>query len=237
MYVNNYIINYGQNTMNTQQNFEMASNSAPFPSVSRLELNAKGPRESIRIFKSPLLETFTHVHPITPLLLWSPVVALLVWRSWLTYQMGIFQIAGLMFSGLLCWSLLEYLLHRFVFHFQARGPIEERIQFILHGLHHADPSDPTRLVMPPIVSIALALIFYSVFRVLLGRVFVYPFFSAFVVGYLSYDYIHFSIHHFKPRTRIGKFLKKNHMLHHYHPKGARYGVSSPLWDSIFRSGS
>jgi sterol desaturase/sphingolipid hydroxylase (fatty acid hydroxylase superfamily) len=53
------------------------------------------------------------------------------------------------------------------------------------------------------------------------------------VGYLCYDYIHFATHHFRPRTRVGKFLKQHHMLHHFAEHGSRWGVSSPMWDYVF----
>lgn len=193
--------------------------------------------QSIRIFQSPWLEMLTHVHPLTPLLLWMPVVVVLLWKSFGVGRVASFQHATLGLSGLLCWSLLEYILHRFLFHFRAHSPIEKRIQFIIHGLHHADPSDATRLVMPPTVSIVLALLFYGIFRWLLGEILVRPFFAAFLVGYLAYDYIHFSVHHFTPHTRFGMSLKRNHMRHHFDPKGSRWGVSSPFWDHVFGSGN
>jgi sterol desaturase/sphingolipid hydroxylase (fatty acid hydroxylase superfamily) len=34
-------------------------------------------------------------------------------------------------------------------------------------------------------------------------------------------------------TRFGKFLKRQHMRHHFKDPDKDYGVSSPLWDIIF----
>jgi sterol desaturase/sphingolipid hydroxylase (fatty acid hydroxylase superfamily) len=62
---------------------------------------------------------------------------------------------------------------------------------------------------------------------------VLPFFGFFLVGYLCYDYTHYYVHHFIPRTRWGKMIKAAHMNHHYVSPDARFGVSSPLWDYIF----
>jgi sterol desaturase/sphingolipid hydroxylase (fatty acid hydroxylase superfamily) len=93
--------------------------------------------------------------------------------------------------------------------------------------------DPTRLVMPPIVSVFLGVLVFSICRFLLGDVWAEPFFAFFVVGYLCYDYIHFAVHHFTPKTRIGRFLKHSHMMHHYVSENLRFGVSSPFWDYIF----
>src|SRR5438128_1461334 len=123
--------------------------------------------ESIRVFKNPLLEKFTHVHPLTPMVLWMPFVIFLMWRSFVVLNLSPIAVGGLIALGFISWTLMEYLLHRFVFHFHAQGPTQERLQFLIHGLHHDDPVDPTRLVMPPVAAVILAVGFYSIFRLLL----------------------------------------------------------------------
>jgi sterol desaturase/sphingolipid hydroxylase (fatty acid hydroxylase superfamily) len=120
-----------------------------------------------------------------------------------------------------------------VFHFSPQSPFQKRLQFIIHGLHHDDPNDPTRLVMAPVAALILAVIFYWGFRAMFGAVYVQPFFGAFIVGYLAYDYTHYYVHHFTPRTPWGKAVKRHHMAHHFAEHDARWGVSSPLWDHVF----
>jgi hypothetical protein len=65
-----------------------------------------------------------------------------------------------MIVGLILWTLIEYGVHRFVFHFKPRNAWQERISFLFHGVHHAQPMAKSRLVMPPAVSIPLALLFH-----------------------------------------------------------------------------
>ena len=84
-------------------------------------------------------------------------------------------------------------------------------------------------------SFILAIIIFPIFRALLGPVWVEAFFGFFVVGYLAYDYIHYYVHHFIPKNRVGRYLKQNHMIHHFAADHARWGVSSPLWDFVFRT--
>lgn len=196
-------------------------------------MGMKRVHESIRVFKNPYLERLTHVHPITPLVLWVPVVCLLLWRSLGPDQLPVVGVGATLLFGMVFWTLAEYLLHRYIFHFYGTSAFTRRIQFLIHGLHHDDPVDPTRLVMPPAAAIILAIILYSSFRVALGRLWVDPFFAGFVMGYLCYDYIHYGIHHFNPRSRVGRWIKKHHMLHHFATPEARWGVSSPLWDLAF----
>jgi dihydroceramide fatty acyl 2-hydroxylase len=188
--------------------------------------------KSIRLFKSPYLEWFSHIHPLTPLVIWGPISGWFIWRA-VANGLGVWEILGVGAFALLVWSLAEYVLHRFVFHWHPKGELLERLHFIVHGIHHADPVDPTRLVMSPPVALILALLLYPLFRLALGPTWIEPFFGFFLIGYLIYDYTHYAVHHFRPRTRWGKKLKQNHMIHHYVNPELRWGVSSPLWDWVF----
>jgi sterol desaturase/sphingolipid hydroxylase (fatty acid hydroxylase superfamily) len=179
------------------------------------------------------MERFTHVHPITPLLLWGPIVGYLLYRAVVIHGLAIASVLAVGLVALAFWTFAEYLLHRWVFHYVGETHISRRIQFMIHGLHHDDPNDATRLVMPPIGSLILGVIFYTAYRLLLGPIWADPFFAFFVVGYLCYDYVHYAVHHFRPRTRLGKYLKQNHMDHHFKSPETRWGVSSPIWDFVF----
>lgn len=194
----------------------------------------------IRLFKSNFLEFFTHISPITICMLWIPVAAYFLISAILKPGVAGFPsyIPLCFLGGLFFWTLAEYLLHRFVFHFPAKSAKAERIVFLFHGIHHAQPQIKTRLVMPPVVAIPLALIFYGLFTLVLGLIFrvphwVAPVFSGFITGYLVYDLTHYATHHFPMRSGAAKFLKRYHMQHHYKTPDKRFGVSSPLWDIVF----
>ncbi|MFL5814724.1 MAG: sterol desaturase family protein [Bdellovibrionia bacterium] len=196
----------------------------------------KKPYQSIRVFENPYLEKLTHVHPITPLLLWAPIVIYLYYYSFTVLQFSVAQVLGLLVAGLIVWTLMEHVLHRYVFHFNAKTPLQKRLQFLIHGLHHDDPNDPTRLVMPPAGSLILAVPIFLGFRAIFALFgaadATIPFFASFVIGYLCYDYIHYGTHHFKPKSRLGKMINQHHMLHHFVDHDAKWGVSSPIWDYI-----
>jgi len=187
----------------------------------------------IRLFKNPVLEKLTHVHPIVPLLMWGPVSGWLIWRSIAVHNLSPLRLAGLGLLAVFTWTVTEYLLHRYLFHFGARGPIGKKVIYLIHGNHHDEPMDPTRLVMPPAASLILAALFYGLFWLVWGPVWVEPFFAFFLVGYLWYDYTHFAVHHFVPRTSLGKWIKQNHMTHHFVHEDHLWGVSTPLWDFVF----
>jgi dihydroceramide fatty acyl 2-hydroxylase len=96
------------------------------------------------MFTSRLLNSLTRTHPVVPLVLYGPVIcALAVLGMRLA---GLLPSVGLMVAGYLTWTLSEYWVHRAVFHFQPRGPRSESFVWTIHGMHHAYPNDPRRVV-------------------------------------------------------------------------------------------
>ncbi len=190
---------------------------------------------SVRLFENDWLERLSRVHPITPLLLWAPVIVWLLWRAVVVHRMEPGVLVELAVAGVVVWTLTEYVIHRFLFHHRARSTVGARLVFVVHGIHHASPDDPMRLVMPPVPAIVASAAFFAMFRALLGSPSVEPFFAFFLMGYLAYDYVHLAVHRVHPRTRIGRFLRRWHMQHHHVTPEARWGVSSPMWDHVFRT--
>ncbi|MBC7428102.1 MAG: sterol desaturase family protein [Bacteriovorax sp.] len=191
--------------------------------------------ESIRIFKNPILEATTHVHPIVPLILWTPIIVFLFYYGINTQGVTASELVILFFAGFVLWTFTEYIMHRYVFHWDAKSAAGKYFVFLFHGLHHDDPQDPTRLVMPPLPAIMLASILYCIFSFMFPAKYLQVIMAYFMIGYLCYDYIHYATHHFPMTSRVGKYLRKYHLQHHYSGERGKYGVSSPIWDYIFRT--
>jgi sterol desaturase/sphingolipid hydroxylase (fatty acid hydroxylase superfamily) len=191
--------------------------------------------ETVRMFESDFLEVFSRVHFTVPLFIYVPVILVLMYLSIAEYQLSALNIFILFIGGMFTWSLAEYLLHRFIFHHNAKSEFGKKIHFMFHGVHHDYPSDSKRLVMPPSVSIPLAVIFYFIFILIFGQALMMPFFSGFILGYLFYDITHYAIHHFNMHSKFWLEIKNHHMLHHFQDEFKGYGVSSPFWDVIFRT--
>jgi sterol desaturase/sphingolipid hydroxylase (fatty acid hydroxylase superfamily) len=187
---------------------------------------------SCRMFDTPFMEQFSRIHPATPFVFWVPVIALLI--GWALHNgVGLGMLALLLFTGCLLWTFAEYMLHRYVFHFIGPEGWKRRFQFIFHGVHHDFPQDAGRLVMPLGVSIPIGLLFYLAMTLLVPELYALCLLSGFGVGYLSYDGIHYATHHARMKSRVGKYLKRYHMIHHHTGLEGMWGVSSPLWDWIF----
>lgn len=189
--------------------------------------------ETARLFENDFLEKFTHVHFTVPLFIYVPVVLFLLYHTAAELPITMAAAAGMFVFGFFAWTLTEYVLHRFVFHYEPKTKIGRDIHFLFHGIHHDFPNDSTRLVMPPVVSIPLAFIFGSIFWLVFGPNYFPTMFAGYLVGYLCYDMIHYATHHFSLKSRAGLWLRQHHMRHHFQNEDRGYGVSTPLWDYVF----
>ena len=188
--------------------------------------------ETVRMFENNFLEALSRVHPSVPVIIYMPVILYMCYLSIWEYQLSFINILALVLLGIFVWTITEYTLHRFVFHYQPKSKFGEKIHFIFYGVHHDYPSDSKRLVMPPSVSIPLATLFYFIFILILGNIFIYPFFTGFLLGYLFYDLTHYAVHHFNMHSKFWLAIKNHHMKHHYQDSTKGFGVSSPAWDSV-----
>jgi dihydroceramide fatty acyl 2-hydroxylase len=212
----------------------MASHKDQSPDADRSQ--SPGPeclRASPRLFENPLLDKLSRVHWSMPLIFYMPFVAFLAWLSFNTLRPVTVGCAALL--GYMIWTLTEYFGHRYLFHAEFPGTWGARIHLLIHGVHHDHPNDPLRLVMPPLLSAPIMLAALLVGRVLFGFPLAYPVLMGFMLGYLIYDMVHYYVHHAEPKTRLGRSLRRVHMLHHFRDPERGFGVSAPWWDKVFRT--
>lgn len=138
------------------------------------------------------------------------------------------EILALAMLGLAAWTLVEYLLHRFVLHGMA--PFKD-----WHAEHHQRPraliGTPTVLSAALIASLVFlpALLLSDLWRALALT-------FGLLTGYLVYAIVHHATHHWRAEYAWTRMLKRHHALHHGKAgMPSRYGVTSPLWDIVFRT--
>lgn len=189
--------------------------------------------DSVRMFKSNFMESLSKVHWTVPLFIFIPIILFFIFRSVFISYLGTINTILFYFGGLFIWTIIEYILHRFVFHYHPKSEWGKKIHWTFHGVHHDYPQDRFRLVMPPSVSLPLAAIFYLIFHTIFGITYTPALFAGFLTGYLIYDIMHYALHHFGFRNKILLKLKQHHMKHHYADPDEGFGVSSPIWDYVF----
>src|SRR5216110_2700643 len=137
--------------------------------LARQPLYVSNKNETFRMFESDFMEFFSRVHPATPLILYLPVVGYMLYLSLWQRQLPIMAVVALFLLGVLLWTLIEYLIHRYVFHYEPKTRVGKRLHYVIHGVHHDYPNDARRLVMPPSISVPVAILFWALFAISLGR--------------------------------------------------------------------
>jgi sterol desaturase/sphingolipid hydroxylase (fatty acid hydroxylase superfamily) len=164
--------------------------------------------------------------------------------DWIAYAVGVALVASwltigappsrhlalgvALLLGLLAWSPVEYGVHRFVLH--GVEPFRS-----WHAVHHQRPraliGAPTLLTMPAF----FALVFLPLWW--LSDVWLASAFTVgLVTGYLAYAIVHHAVHHWHPSAPGLRQRQRMHALHHSDQSGrGRYGVTSALWDRLWRT--
>jgi len=192
-------------------------------------------KASPRMFESDLLDKLSRVHPAVPVIIYVPEIAVLLGLAASAGGASPLGLIGLFVGGYFFWTLMEYWIHRVIFHFEPEEGFGARLHWIIHGVHHDHPNDPLRLVMPPSVSVPLSSLFCLGFYAVLGSPWWLAFAAGFLAGYLFYDMTHYHLHHHTPKTRAGKKLRELHMRHHFQDDTVGFGISAPYWDTAFRT--
>lgn len=188
---------------------------------------------------APLFGNFMEPFSLTPWwvvpVVWLPVNFYIFYIGFVN-QSKIIALSFWIF-GLFLWTLIEYCMHRFLFHldyYLPDHPIALTLHFTLHGIHHYLPMDRYRLVLPPALFCILVLPFYKLVF------YIFPFYMACsgfaggMLGYICYDVTHYLLHH----SRLPKYLqelKKYHLEHHYKNYEKGFGVTSQFWDVVFNT--
>src|ERR1700744_1384057 len=127
--------------------------------------------------------------------------------------------------GAMVWTLVEYLLHRFVYH-------EVAVVKELHGMHHAHPGD---LVGAPMwVSVTGFSCFLLLVAPLCGGEIALGTTCGLMVGYVSYLLVHDAVHRWQLGERsLLRSRRLWHLRHHRHPVPGNFGVTTGFWDVVF----
>lgn len=186
------------------------------------------------LFDNPLLERLSRTNTAVPVSIFlSFSTFLMVWGYLYSQYTALAQTAAFL-VGLLLFSLIEYLVHRYVFHMITNTRLKERVQYAFHGVHHEFPKDTSRLAMPPILSVVIVTVLFFLCKLAMGD-YTFGFLPGFITGYSLYLIVHYVVHAYQPPKNFLRALWINHGIHHYKDHERAFGVSSPLWDYIFRT--
>lgn len=149
---------------------------------------------------------------------------LLFETSW-SWRIDVWALVGI---GLAAWTLIEYLLHRWVLH---QLPLFRT----MHAQHHARPQ--ALICTPTMISATLigSLIWFPAY-LLLEPLRAAGLTLGVLIGYLGYALMHHALHHWSMGAGWLRRRKYWHAIHHgKHTSKVCYGVTNGFWDGVFRS--
>jgi len=190
--------------------------------------------DRVALFRSRALDLFTRSHPAMPYVVVLPLALACGLRAAWSGASAL-ELAGWGALGWAAWSLLEYAMHRFLFHAEVRSETARIAALLAHGHHHVWPDDPRRIAATPVQIGSVTLLFYGVFMTTLGPTLGWAALAGALVGYVAYEWVHWTAHHGRPTSRLGRALQAHHMKHHHLAPHSRWGIGSPVWDWIFRT--
>lgn len=245
-------VNSGENAAHESKGKFLDLNKALIPQMWNLKISKEEylrevhlPRHlgrPARFFESDRLEILTKTPWWFIPLFWGPILVLsgLVGGSRMLAQGYSQAVVGVVWTlGIMGWSLLEYTFHRFIFHmtdYLPEHPVALTIHFLFHGVHHFLPMDQYRLVMPPVLFGFFCTIFLAAMFAILPPAIVLTLYSGALIGYISYDMMHYFFHHGgSPPIKHIAMMKTYHMDHHYVQENLGFGVSTKVWDRVFET--
>ena len=191
--------------------------------------------DHVALFRSRALDLFTRSHPAMPYVVVLPLALACALRA-LWSGASALELLACTALGWGAWSLLEYAMHRFLFHADVKSESARIALLLAHGHHHVWPDDPRRITATPIQIGSVALLFHGVFSITLGPTLGSAALGGALLGYVAYELVHWRAHHGRPTSRLGRALQDHHMKHHHLAPRSRWGIGSPLWDWVFRTG-
>lgn len=205
-------------------------------------------REPAQLMPFQFLEVFTKTPWYVIPMLWLPIAAAFLHVSAMQFRelfanSALQSIEGYAAAlacwafGVLFWTFIEYLFHRFLFHMDSLLPRHQffyLMHFLLHGIHHFLPMDRYRLVMPPVLFAVLSFPMLLLAHAVLPPAVANGVISGSYSMYVVYDTMHYALHH----TQLPEYVreqKRYHLEHHYKNYELGFGVTSKLWDYVFHT--
>lgn len=186
-----------------------------------------------RMFENPVLEFLSLSGPKIITVFHIVLSSLVLYTGYrLAENPLIWKIVLYFVGGMISWSLVEYLMHRYVFHFVHENKAVSILHHALHGHHHDVPQDQKHLFMPPVPALFILSMFFGIFYLFFWKN-TWFFMAGFEIGYLAYSLIHYKIHKGVPKNKYLNKLWLHHANHHYKNDDKAFGVSSKFWDRVF----
>jgi len=147
---------------------------------------------------------------------------------------------GFAAMGVAAWTLVEYLVHRHILHVafpNEGGPMRRWLHCMFdasHADHHARPWDgnyinghlDTLFVAAALAPLSLLAPSYTASVAV----------AALLASYVFEEWIHHAVHFWNFPSTYFQYIRRRHLYHHSrHGSRTAFGITSDLWDKVFRT--
>ncbi|MBW2697861.1 MAG: sterol desaturase family protein [Deltaproteobacteria bacterium] len=134
--------------------------------------------------------------------------------------------------GVFIWSLMEYVIHRWLGHDVRLRPNPYAAE---HVPHHSEGNYFAPRWTKALAAIAMIGLCGGPAIWVAGASTGLAFVGALAGGYLGYEVMHWRQHTQRGFRATSRFVRRHHFYHHFTDPKLNYGVTSPLWDWVFRT--
>jgi sterol desaturase/sphingolipid hydroxylase (fatty acid hydroxylase superfamily) len=175
-------------------------------------------------------------HPIVPTLLFGGMAVGFIFLVQNQRPFSRLGLLAVLLAGVWLWSLVEYTLHRFIFHYTPKTEPWRTLFSGLHLEHHRDTQNPGLILAPPTAGLIYSvLIFGILFAMTWNWALSLILLAGIDFGYVFYEWVHFGVHQFNWNRGLLGYYKRYHFHHHFQKSNEGFGVTSPLWDHVFKT--
>jgi sterol desaturase/sphingolipid hydroxylase (fatty acid hydroxylase superfamily) len=136
-------------------------------------------------------------------------------------------------AGAFLWTFSEYVLHRW-FHTARGSNLASREHLAHHARSKYRITAISWLAWAGVLVVGLVGLPLVAWIVLpLGDAVAFG--AGWVVAYFVYEWVHAVNHLWAPRTAYGRWTRRSHFHHHFGAPLRNHGVTTPLWDMVFRT--
>ena len=140
------------------------------------------------------------------------------------------ELSWLVPLGLASWTLLEYGLHRFIFHMNN---VHELVSGS-HRDHHTWPRDGDLILVHTWYGLFVsATAYFAIFAVMQDAFRAAGMMSGIWAGFLYYESVHYRVHMTNASSVVLTKQRRSHFHHHFRDPTRCFGVTTPVWDYIF----
>jgi len=133
-------------------------------------------------------------------------------------------------AGVVTWTFLEYVLHRFLGH---DGRTQPNFFSREHTRHHGEGDYFAPAWKKGVAALAATAVIAPAAILLAGAAAGSAYTAGLIGMYLAYEWLHLRAHIHPGVGRYGRFLRRHHFSHHFTDPKRNHGVTTPIWDLVF----